>query len=165
MSGMIKVVAIGNVGRDAEMKFLEDGTPLSSFSVAVNEPKFGNKEPETKWLRCTIFGKRAESLNQYLLKGTSVYIEGGLNVRKYTGNDGTVNVSTDVRVNEITLLGKKGDNAGGEPGSFASGGGFASGEKPAFGGGTAPKGPPATKPSTGFDKSAGHLVDDPADPF
>lgn len=165
MSGMLKVVAIGNIGRDAEMKFLEDGTPLSAFTVAVNEPKFGNKEPETKWLRCTIFGKRAEALNQYLLKGTSVYVEGSLTIRKYTGNDGTMNVSTDVRVNEITLLGKKGDNAGGEPGSFASGsgGGFSSGDKPAFGGGSAPKGPPATKPSPTWDKAG--PIDDGDQPF
>lgn len=148
MAGMAKVEIIGNIGRDAEIKYMEDGTATTKFTVAVTPPRYGNKEPVTQWFFCTMWGKRGETLSQYLLKGTNVYVDGQLTVRTYTSQaDGETKVSVDVRVNEVVLMGKKGDNEGGQRGSFGAGEGFSSDQRPAFGGGTAPKGKPDTKPS------------------
>lgn len=98
----------GNLGRDAEQKFTQDGTSVVSFSVAV-KAGYGDKEV-TNWPKCTMFGKRSESVLQYLVKGQLVGISGELAMREYDKKDGSgKGYSLEVRVNDLTLLGKKGD--------------------------------------------------------
>lgn len=98
----------GNIGRDAEQKFLTDGTSIVSFSVAVKSG-YGDKEATT-WPKCTMFGKRGEGVFPYLKKGQLVGVSGELTLREYDKKDGSgKGASLEVRVNDLTLLGKKGD--------------------------------------------------------
>ena len=93
------------MGRDCETKFAPSGDAVTSFSVAVKSG-YGEKE-STIWANCAIWGKRGESVAPYLLKGQLVGLVGELNVREYDKKDGTKGHSVDVRVNDLTLLGKK----------------------------------------------------------
>ena len=99
--------AIGNVGRDAELRFMADQTPVAGFSFALNSG-FG-KSAKTTWLECSIFGKRAETLAPMLLKGTQIGITGEFSIREYQDKDGNLKTSPSIRVENVTLLGKKGD--------------------------------------------------------
>lgn len=95
----------GNLGRDAEMRYTSKGEPALSFSVAV-KAGYGQNE-KTSWARCTLWGKRGESVAPYLVKGALVGISGELALDKYTTKDGVDLFNLDVRVNDVTLLGKK----------------------------------------------------------
>lgn len=99
----------GNIGRDAESRFLPDGTAIVSFSVAVKSG-FGKSE-STVWPKCTIFGKRGESLAQYLAKGTQVGVSGEVSNREWEDKEGNKRLSLEVRVNDVTLLGGRKDAA------------------------------------------------------
>lgn len=102
----------GNLGRDAEVKNL-GSTTVCNFSVAVKSG-YGEKE-KTEWINCALWGKRAEGgLPQYLLKGQSVVVSGELSTREYQANDGTTRTSVEVRVNDLTLAGKR-DELGIQP--------------------------------------------------
>lgn len=94
----------GQLGRDAEVRYLPNGDAVCSFSVADSQ----GKEKPTIWWRCSLFGKRAESLNQYLTKGMSVTVVGNITEREYD-KDGVKMKSMDVRVNDIALQGGKRD--------------------------------------------------------
>lgn len=97
----------GNLGRDAEVKNL-GSTTVCNFSVAVKSG-YGDKE-KTEWINCALWGKRAEGgLPQYLLKGQTVVVSGELSTREYQANDGTMRTSVEVRVNDVTLAGKRDD--------------------------------------------------------
>jgi single-strand DNA-binding protein len=96
--------AIGNVSRDAELRFTPGGDAIASFNFALNSG-YGDKQITT-WLNCTVWGKRAETLAPMLLKGTKIGITGELTNRPYTAKDGTEKYSLDVRVSDVTLLGK-----------------------------------------------------------
>jgi single-strand DNA-binding protein len=93
----------GNLGRDADARYLPDGTSVVSFSAAVKSG-YGDKAATT-WPKCTIFGKRGESLQQYLIKGVQVAVAGEVSLREWQDKDGSKRQSLDVRVSEITLLG------------------------------------------------------------
>lgn len=93
----------GNLGRDADARYMPDGTSAVSFSVAVKSG-YGDKATTT-WPKCTIFGKRGESLQQYLVKGAQVAVSGEVSLREWQDKDGSSRQSLDVRVSEITLLG------------------------------------------------------------
>jgi len=95
----------GNLGKDAEKRVLPDGTAIVSMSVPCKSG-FGDKAVTT-WLRCTMFGKRGESVYQYLTKGTLVGITGEFSAREYADKDGVNRMSLEVRVNDLTLLGGK----------------------------------------------------------
>lgn len=97
--------AIGNVGRDAELRFMADQTPVAGFSFALNSG-YG-KNAKTTWLECSIFGKRAETLAPMLLKGTQIGITGEFSIREYQDKDGNLKTSPSVRVENVTLLGKR----------------------------------------------------------
>jgi len=99
----------GNIGRDAEQKFISDGTSVVTFSVAVKSGYGDNAA--TTWPKCTMFGKRGESVAPYLNKGQLVGISGEVTLREYDKKDGSKGYSLEVRVNDLTLLGKKGDAA------------------------------------------------------
>ena len=95
----------GNVGKDAESRFLPNGDPVVSFSVGVKSG-YGEKATTT-WARCAMFGKRAELVSQYLTKGQLVGISGEVTLREWNDKEGQKRNSLEVRVNDLTLLGKK----------------------------------------------------------
>lgn len=99
----------GNLGQDAEQRNLPDGTSIVSMSVPC-KAGFGDKAVTT-WLRCTLFGKRGESVMPYLKKGTMVGISGEFSARDYTDKDGNKRQSLEVRINDLTLLGGRKDEA------------------------------------------------------
>jgi single-strand DNA-binding protein len=100
----MNVISIaGSLGKDAELKHLPNGDPILIFSVADSQ---GRDKP-TIWWRCSLFGKRAEALQQYLVKGQAVTVAGQITEREYTDKDGQKKKSQDVRVSEIALQGGK----------------------------------------------------------
>lgn len=103
----------GNLGGDSESRFTPSGDAVVSFSVGVKSG-FGDKATTT-WARCQMWGKRGESVAPYLTKGQLVGIVGELSVREYQDKQGQTKTSVDVRVNDLTLLGKKSDQPGREP--------------------------------------------------
>ena len=102
--------AIGNISADADVRFLANGDPLLSFNFALNSG-FGEKQVTT-WLRCTLFGKRAETLAPMLLKGTKIGITGEITNRKWVDKEGVERYSLECNVRDITLLGKPTGNEG-----------------------------------------------------
>lgn len=95
----------GALGRDPELKYLPSGDALLSFSVACNTG-FGDKR-HTMWITCSVFGKRAETLNQYLTKGKHVFVSGELRQREYQGKDGTTKTSLEMNANVVDFIGGK----------------------------------------------------------
>lgn len=106
----------GRLARDCEQRFTQGGMAICSFSVAVDYGFGDNKG--TNWIRCSLFGKRAESgLPQYLTKGAQVAISGELKVREYDDKEGVKRTSVEVSVDKLDLIGGRGDNSqsGGQP--------------------------------------------------
>lgn len=113
-----KVLIIGNLGRDPEMRYTPDGTPVTSFSVATNrrwtDPS-GQQQERTVWFRVTAWRRLAETCNQFLTKGRRVFVEGELSEpRPYQGRDGEWRASLDVTARTVQFLGGRGE-AGAEP--------------------------------------------------
>jgi single-strand DNA-binding protein len=108
---MNNITVAGNLGKDAEIRHLGDGTPVASFSVADSQ----GKEKPSIWWNCSIFGKRAESLSPYLLKGSQVTVAGTVSEREWTDKDGQKRKSMDVRVNDVALQGGKREAAASAP--------------------------------------------------
>ena len=109
---MNKIIIIGNLGRDPEMRYSTSGNPMTSFSIASNRSyttAAGERREETEWFNCTAFGRLADTCNQYLTRGQQVYIEGRLRSRQYDRRDGTPGFSLDVTVTEMQMLGRRGD--------------------------------------------------------
>ena len=98
----------GNLGKDAEQKYTAKGDSIVSFSVAC-KAGFGDKE-STTWVRCSLFGKRGESVLPYLNKGQLVGISGEFSAREWDDKEGQKRTSIECRVNDVTLLGKKQDS-------------------------------------------------------
>lgn len=98
---MNSITITGQLGKDSEVRFLQNGDPVCSFSVADSQ---GRDKP-TIWWNCSLFGKRAESLQQYLSKGQSVTVIGSVSEREWTDKDGQKRKAVDVRVNDIALQG------------------------------------------------------------
>lgn len=121
-----KITIIGNLGRDPEMRYLPSGDPVTSFSVATSErfrTRDGQQQERTTWFRVSAFGKLAETCNQFLHKGSYVYVEGTLSQQEYTDREGVQRQSLEVRAREMRMLDKRSD--GGEFGGDYSGGEFA----------------------------------------
>ncbi len=130
--GLNKVLLIGNLGKDPEMKYTQQGTPVTTFSMAVSrswKSPDGQLKDETEWFRIVAWQKLAETCNEYLRKGSKVYLEGRIESRKYTDKDGQEREITEIVLprfgGELTLLDSK--NGGGEAseGSSSSAGGGA----------------------------------------
>ena len=110
MASLNKVQLIGNLGRDADLKYGQSGTPASTFALAVNKSykdAGGNKIEKTTWVNVVLFGKTAESLHQYLTKGKQIYVEGELNIDKYTDKDGIERYAAKVIGRVVQFLGGK----------------------------------------------------------
>lgn len=103
----------GNIGRDADQKVIASGDSVVSFSVAVKSG-YGDKA-KTTWAKCTMWGKRGDAVAQYLVKGQLVGISGEVELREYEKKEGGTGASLEVRVNDLTLLGKRDDSAAPEP--------------------------------------------------
>ena len=103
---MNNITVAGQIGRDAETRYLPNGDPVASFSVADSQ---GRDKP-TIWWRCSLFGKRAESLAPYLLKGQAVTISGTVTEREYT-KDGAQHKAMEIRVQDVALQGGKREGA------------------------------------------------------
>jgi single-strand DNA-binding protein len=120
MAGVNKVIIVGNVGRDPEVRYTQSGRAVASFSVATSErfqDKDGQNQERTEWHRVVAWGRLAEICGEYLRKGKQVYIEGRLQTDEYTDKEGTKRKSTKVRCDRVVLL-------GGGGGGGRSGGGY-----------------------------------------
>ncbi len=109
---MNKIIIIGNLGRDPEMRYSTSGNPMTSFSIASNHrytTAAGERREETEWFNCTAFGRLADTCNQFLTRGQQVYIEGRLRSRQYDRRDGTPGFSLDVTVTDMQMLGRRED--------------------------------------------------------
>jgi len=119
--GINKVILVGNLGADPEVRYSAGGTAIASLRIATSESwmdkQSGERQERTEWHRVKLFGRLAEIAGEYLKKGRQVYIEGSLRTDKYTGQDGVERYSTDIIGNEMQMLG--GGNEGG-----GGGGGF-----------------------------------------
>lgn len=117
-----KVILLGNIGKDAETKYTQSGTAVSNFSLATNrrwkDPQTGEWKDETEWHRCVLW--KSENRSQYLLKGTSVYIEGRLQTRSWEDKDHQKRYTTEIVCEELILLGGRGGGAesSAPPGEF-----------------------------------------------
>jgi single-strand DNA-binding protein len=111
-----KITLAGNLGRDPEMRYMQDGTAVTNFSVAVNDGYGDNKK--TIWVRVSVWGKRAEVANQYLTKGSKILVEGRLrtdangNPQTWTAQDGTVRANYEVTATDFAFIGSRGDSEG-----------------------------------------------------
>jgi single-strand DNA-binding protein len=126
-----KVMIIGNLGRDPEMRYTPTGRPVTQFSVAVNQStknqQTGEWIEETDWFRVSVFGDRAERAAEQLRKGNRVFVEGRFKTREFEGNDGQKRTSLDVTADNVISLDRKGQvedgSFSGAPAAVASGGG------------------------------------------
>ncbi len=114
MAGVNKVILIGNLGRDPEIRYSQQGTAIVNFSIATSEEwkdNQGQKQERTEWTRVVVFGKMAEVCEKYLSKGRQVYVEGKLRTSSYE-KDGQTHYSTDVIASTVQFLGSKQDGGG-----------------------------------------------------
>ena len=110
MASINKVILIGHLGRDPELKYTKDNNPICNISLATArrwKDSQGNIQEETEWHRVAFFGKTAEVANKYLRKGNPVYVEGRLRTRKYTDKEGIERYQTEVICETLQLLGGK----------------------------------------------------------
>lgn len=118
MAGVNKVILVGNLGADPEMRYTPSGTAVANFRIATSETrtnKDGNKETKTEWHRIVTFGKLAEICGEYLAKGRQVYIEGRIQTRSWDDRDGNKRYTTEIIANTMQMLGAKDSAASGAP--------------------------------------------------
>ena len=115
MGSVNRVILVGNLGRDAELRYTPGGAAVANFSLATTETwtdkNSGQRQEHTEWHRVDVWGKQAETLQEYLLKGRQIYVEGSLRTRQWDDRDGNKRYSTDIRANRVVLLGR-GDGSG-----------------------------------------------------
>lgn len=112
-----KIILVGNLGRDPELRYTAQGTPVCSFSMATNErrkDRNGEMQDQTTWFRVTLWNRLAETASQYLQKGRQVYIEGRLRVEEYVDRDGKPRQSLEVTGTEMHFVGSRSDEPAGE---------------------------------------------------
>ena len=117
MASVNKVILVGNLGKDPEVRYLPSGDAVTNISVATTDTwkdKSGEKQEHTEWHRVAFFGKTAEIAGEYLKKGSPVYIEGRIRTRKWQDKEGQDRYSTEIVADRMQLLGGRG-GGGGEP--------------------------------------------------
>ena len=171
MASVNKVILIGNLGRDPEVRYAPSGSAICNVTLATSrqwkDKNSGERQEETEWHRVVFYDRLAEIAGEYLKKGRSVYVEGRLKTRKWQDKEGKDNYTTEVIADNMQLLGGRDGAGGGEEGG--SGGGYAPRGGSRGGGGgdergeppqarSAPASPPrpgagkpAAKSATGFD--------------
>jgi single-strand DNA-binding protein len=140
MASVNKVILIGNLGKDPEIRYTQAGEPIANFSLATNEvwtDKSGQKQERVAWHRVEVFGKAAQVVRDYLTKGRPVYLEGSIRYDEWTDKDGNKRNTTKIHVggpnSKVVLLGSRGEGGGGPR---------AGGEGGPGGGGQGQAGPP-----------------------
>ena len=113
--GLNHCTFIGNLGAAPELRYTQNGTAVANFNIAVTESwtKDGEKQERTEWVRCVAWGKLGEICNQYLTKGKQVYVDGKMQTRKWEDRDGTEKYTTEVVLNNMLMLGQRGDSGSG----------------------------------------------------
>lgn len=113
-----KVILIGRLGRDPEVRYMPNGEAVCNFSVATSEAwndRNGQRQERTEWHNITMYRRLAEIAGQYLKKGSQVYLEGKIQSRKYHGKDGVERTAYDIIVNEMKMLGGGSDGQQAQP--------------------------------------------------
>ena len=135
MASVNKVIIVGNLGRDPEIRYMPSGDAIANIAVATSyrskDRNTGEQKEQTEWHRISFFGRLAEIVGQYLKKGSSVYVEGRLQTRKYTDKDGVEKYATDIIAENMQMLGVRQGTGGGndmDDGGFD--GGYGSAQAP-----------------------------------
>ena len=116
MGSVNKVILVGNLGRDAELRYTPGGAAVATLNLATTEvfkDREGQKKEDTQWHRVILWGKTAETLQDYLTKGKQIYVEGKLQTRKWKDKDGNDKYTTEVRGDRVVLLSGGGGSRGG----------------------------------------------------
>jgi len=111
MASVNKVILVGNLGRDPELRYTQSGQAVANFTLATNEKwkdKEGNSQERTEWHRIIVWGKTAENCAQYLQKGRSVYVEGRLQTRDWEDREGNKRTTTEIVAQIVNFLGGRG---------------------------------------------------------
>ena len=155
MASVNKIIIVGNLGKDPEVRYAPSGSAICSITVATSrqwkDKNSGERQEETEWHRITFFDRMAEIAGEYLKKGRPVYVEGRLKTRKYTDKDGVEKYATDIVATEMQLLGGREGGGGMGGGEDLGGGERTPAPRSAPPARTAPAAKPAAKSSTGFD--------------
>ena len=156
MASVNKVIIVGNLGADPETRFLPSGEAVANIRVATTDrwkdKASGEMKEMTEWHRISFFGRLAEIAGEYLKKGSQVYVEGSLRTRKWQDKDGNDKYSTEIRADQMQMLGRR--EGGGEPRSEGGGGSRGGASRGGGGGEGASRGEsraPANKPAGKFD--------------
>ena len=128
MASVNKVIIVGNLGRDPEIRYMPSGDAIANIAVATSykskDKNTGEQKELTEWHRISFFGRLAEIVGQYLKKGSSVYVEGRLQTRKYTDKDGVEKYATDIVAENMQMLGGRQGMGDGGGGGMDDGGGY-----------------------------------------
>lgn len=118
MASVNKAILVGHLGKDPETRYMPNGDAITNATLATSESwkdkQTGEKKEQTEWHRLVFYRKLAEIAGQYLRKGSLIYIEGSLKTRKWQDKDGQDRYTTEITVNEMTMLGGRGDAGGGQ---------------------------------------------------
>ena len=124
MASVNKVILVGNLGRNPELRYTPSGMAVANLNLATNEvwtDKSGEKKERTEWHRVVVWGKQAETLNNYLTKGRQIYVEGSLQTRSWDDKSGNKRYTTEVRANRVLMLGRpEGGAAGAKEGGASA---------------------------------------------
>ena len=127
MAGVNKVIIIGNLGNDPEVRYSNNGAAIANISVATSDSwkdkTSGERQERTEWHRITLFNRLGEIAGEYLKKGSKVYIEGKLQTRKWQDQQGNDRYSTDIIADQMQMLDGKGDQGGQSGGGYQQKGG------------------------------------------
>ena len=125
MAALNKVMLIGNLGRDPEVRYTSDGKPVANFTMATtdrwSDATSGERREKTEWHRIVVWGKQAEIAGEYLRKGRQVYVEGSLQTREWTDRDGNKRQTTEINAQRFQMLGQRGGGGGGSEGGGSEG--------------------------------------------
>jgi len=136
--GVNKVILIGNLGADPEVRYTQNSTAIANLSIATSETwkdkQTGEPREQTEWHRCVAYRRLAEIAGEYLKKGSKVYVEGRLQTRKWTGQDNVERYTTEVVINEMQMLDSRGGPQGGPQGAAPQGQGFGGQQSGGYGG-------------------------------
>ena len=116
MGTVNRVILVGNIGKDAEVRYTAGGSAVSTLSLATtevwNDKSSGQRQERTEWHRVVVWGKQAETLSEYLTKGRQIYVEGRLQTRQWEDKEGSKRYTTEVRTDRVVLLGGRSSGAG-----------------------------------------------------
>jgi len=109
MASLNKVILIGNLGRDPEVRYTQNGTAVANFTLATNDvwtDKGGERQERTEWHRIVVWGKQAEIVREHLAKGKQVYVEGSIQTRQWDDREGNKRTTTEIRAQRFLMLGR-----------------------------------------------------------